>query len=746
MRRGPALLLLVGALGLPFLAPEAISGQIGLEEVKRLNFQGNQRFSDEELAAAIITRETECKSIIFQIVPFCLAGADFSLDPFYLNPRELRRDHARVRLFYYLRGYREAVVDTLVVRPAEDEVRITFRIQEGEPILVTELQLRFMEETPDSSGLDDLPLKVGEPLSMVALDATRDTLERRFRNRGFAHAEVFRNVQIFREPHEAEVALEIFPGPPTRFGPITVDIFPAPGRAASMEVPVVLRMLPFEEGDVYREDLRFEGQRALYNLDIFRNLDFKVDSASAAAADSILPFSIRLDEDNIHTVRTGAGLNTGECFNFEAGWTSRNFMGGARRLQITGRVSNVLSGFGGNTILCDPASEGYRDPTGLVSVDFNQPWFYSPRNSISAGVFFERQSIPDAFIREARGINLGFNRRIGASAGVGLSFRPRRTKFETAGVFFCSAYLVCSPGGIDALSKDEWLSPVGIAVSRDRRNQILNPTRGSSALLDLEYAGAWTGSKFRYRRILSELTWHTEGRSGWVLGARVRGGWVTPTGSRSLGEGENPTDIVHPEKRLFAGGSNSVRGFAQNRLGPQVLYLKNVEDMLEGCAPEAIADLSCDPSVVPAGEFYASPTGGTKLFEGSLELRFPLGGPLWEGATFLDFGQVWDEDTTPDPRALDYTPGFGIRFFSPIGPIRIDVAYRFGGDSRWPVVTQEVVPFDPAIHEDADRLANLDWAKSGDLTFLANRMAWDDARGSSILRRFQFHFSIGQAF
>ena len=106
-----------------------LHGQIGLQEVTRVRFQGNQSFTDEALAAAIITRETECRSILFQIIPFCPAGADFALDPHFFNEREFRRDHARVRLFYYLRGFRETAVDTVVNRPSDEEVRVTFQIQ-----------------------------------------------------------------------------------------------------------------------------------------------------------------------------------------------------------------------------------------------------------------------------------------------------------------------------------------------------------------------------------------------------------------------------------------------------------------------------------------------------------------------------------------------------------------------------------------------------------------------------------------
>lgn len=739
-------MMLVGVLSLSGMVQGPLSAQIGLQEVTRLRFQGNSQFPNEALANAIITRETECRSFLFQLIPFCPAGADFSLDPYFLNEREFRRDEARVRLFYYQRGFRETVVDTVLDRPSEDEVRITFQIQEGEPIRVGEVSFHWMEEFPDSSVLEDLPIRVGEPLSLVALDATRDSLEARFRNRGFAHAAVLRNYDLPRvTPYEAQVRFDLYPGPLTRFGLLTVDISATRGREPTMSEAVVRRMLPFREGDIYRENLRFAGQRTLYNLDIFRFVEFVEDTLSAA--DSTLPLTIQVEEDDVHRVRTGGGLSNAECFNFEAMWNSLNFFGGARRLQVTGRVSNVLAGSLHGTKLCsEDLVDEFGEETGSISVDFTQPWLFSPRNSVSASLFAERQSVPPIFVREAVGMNLGVTRVLAVSTLLGFSFRPQFSSLSAAGVFFCSAYLICSPDEIKLLQEAKTLSPVGISFSQDRRNRALSPTRGYSAAVDLEYAGAWTGSDFRYTRIVSEGTWYTQSRSRWVFGTRLRGGWVSPGGFQGLGQNRASREIVHPGKRLFAGGSNSVRGYAQNRLGPRVLYLEDVrrlmapEDALDDrelCAPSEVVDLSCDAGQLRDKEFFPSPTGGTRLLEGSLEVRFPLAGQLWEGATFLDFGQVWDEDLTPRLADVEFTPGMGVRYFSPIGPIRVDLGYRFGGGEELLVVTNkiELTPGGPEAFEVLD-----------ELVVLKNPVLWGDGLGPWDLRRFQLHFSIGQAF
>jgi len=742
MNGGLSFSKLAGILCLSLLVWESASAQVGAPEVSHLRFQGNQTFSDEALANAILTRETECRSFI--VFPFCLAGSDFSLDPHFLNERELKRDFDRVRLFYYLRGFRETVVDTVVDRSMEGEVRIDFQVQEGEPILVDEVSFPGLGEFPDSSVVSGIPMQVGQPLSLIALESSRDSILARLRNRGYARAEVLLGYDKPSEtPYGAQVSLEVYPGPLTRFGPVTVEINATRGRVPTMEEDVVLRMLPFREGDVYQEDLQFAGQRNLYNLEIFRFVRFDPDTLSPV--DSILPIRIRLEEDDVHRVRTGGGLNTAECISFEASWHSRNFLGGARRLQITGRLSNVLAPTLHGTILCGDVGEDeeFRELTGSISAEFTQPWFFSPRNSVSAGVFAERQSVAPVYVREAVGLTLGFNRSLGIGTLMGLSYRPELTRLSAAEVFFCSAYLICSPEEIALMQGENLLSPVAATLSRDRRNQALSPSNGYTVAGDFEYAAGWTGSDFLYTRVLADATWYVEPRPKWVLATRFRGGWVGPGGFQGFVGDEESAKIVHPEKRLYGGGSNSVRGFAQNRLGPSVLYLDDVEALMRPqgeivpCTPTEVADLSCDAGILPDDDFFPSPTGGTRLVEGSLELRFPVSGPRWEGATFVDFGQVWDEDTSPRLADLELTPGLGIRYFSPIGPIRVDVGYRFGSGEELPVVTQRI-----------ELMANSTpaYEVQDDLVVLDTPVLYGEGLSVWSPRRFQLHLSIGQAF
>ena len=213
---------------------------------------------------------------------------------------------------------------------------------------------------------------------------------------------------------------------------------------------------------------------------------------------------------------------------------------------------------------------------------------------------------------------------------------------------------------------------------------------------------------------------------------------------------DSSPDVVHPQKRFYAGGANSVRGFAQSRLGPRVLVTDPVELTTAtalggaGCSPEEVVDLSCDASDLDAGGFNPQPTGGTRVIEANVEFR--VGIARWlEMVAFGDVGQAWGTGEAMSADDLEFTPGLGIRFPSPVGPIRLDVAYRFSGEENLGVVTTQLRPYD-AVFDDTDACLGGDcaltpWIVTDELAALTSMVPFGLDSG-----RLQFHVSIGQAF
>ena len=736
------------------LTTAELSGQTAREEVVSVDFAGNRAFSDAELRRAIFTHASSCPFLL--AVTTCTLGIDWGQDRSYLSRRILDVDAENLQTLYRAHGFRAVEIEPEVLRRDDGTAAVTFRIAEGLPYWVGAIDLTG-DSVPPELGLEDaLSFGVGDPLSPLLLLETTDTLTLRLRNVGYAWAEVFDGFSRATGSDTARVEYRVELGPRTIFGPIEVT-----GNGL-LDRGVILDRLPFREGQLYNERLIREAQRNLYELDIVVRAGVKQDTARIES-DSVMPILVTVEEGDLRLVGAGGGFNSAECLNSWGRWTSRNFFGGGRILRAQARVSNLLASSLQSTFLCAQAGTGdYGRANWLARMDFNQPSFVSRSTSLSIGLFAERQSLKNIFVRDARGLELGLSRTLGGNSFTNLRFRPQLNRLDAAEVTLCATFLACTPDDIEVLSGTRWLSPAALSINRDVTNDLFNPTRGFRALVDLEWADVVTGSDYSYVRTLADASLYREIDRHTVLALRVRAGTISPggfVGELSMTEGGD-SEIVPSEKRFYGGGANSVRGFAQSTLGPRSLSIA-VEELLKRrspsreptCLPAAVRDLTCDGTPLAGSDLYqVRPVGGLATLAASAELRFQLTGGLLGGAAFVDIGQVWKQKIASDN--LEVAPGFGLRYNTLFGPIRLDVAYSFRDREPLPVVTSQIRPFDPGRDTDSDRIdigtgdgpaEFIDWVVSENLALLGPPVLFGDGGGFS-LRRFQLHFSIGQAF
>ena len=711
-------------------------------QVRSIDFVGNEAFPPDSLERAIVNRETRCRAFGFgEFCPFGALRED-------LNERELSRDMLRLTNFYNIRGYREVRIDTLITRPSEDVVELSFQIDEGSPVRIANLTVEWADVFEEFDPAADLPVQVDGLLNAIDLAATRDTLIQRFRNRGYPRADVSRswNVRV-GSPFQADVTFEVEVGPHSFFGPITFS------GNEQLSDDVIRQLLPFEEGQEYSEVRTLEAQRNLFSIEMIQRASI-VEAADPAGIvpDTVVPLQVQITEAEVHSVQLGGGWSTLECGNVEGRWTSRNFYGGARQLQLRGRLSNLAADPLKESICRQAGINQFGGLNWLLSAEFAQPLI---RRSVSFGVnlFWERQSVQDVFVREAVGVDLSLFQRVAANTSITFAYRPELTKLEAAAVFFCTSIQVCMPEDIAALQEPAWLAPVSVNLVQGRTDNLLNPTRGYQLVASFEHASSLTGSEFQYNRVLGEATAYISTRPGHVLAARVRSGWIG-AGAFSLPAGD--AAVVHPQKRFFSGGANSVRGFAQNQLGPRVLtvdpssLLFPIGTKPAACTPDEVIDLTCNANALDDGAFATPrPTGGGVLLEGSLEYRIALGRNL-ESAIFVDFGRIFPETGSGKVSQFEISPGVGMRYLSPVGPIRVDLGYRFRGIEPLQVVTTQIRPFEPG-DDPADKIRligggePIDYVITEDLAVLDPRVVYGPQSGFSI-NRFQIHLSIGQAF
>ena len=686
---GLALAMLIAAA--PLAAQSSDEARVR-PEVKKLVIRGVDAVDEDELRKSIATEASHCKSLLFR--PFCLVTKSrFFYEREYLTRSELARDLFRIKVFYFQRGWRQTEVDSLVTRDG-DGVRVTLEIREGPPTRIATVTVRRPEEILSDRDVARLiRVRAGEPLNLLLLDTSRVLIENALWDGGYADAIVDADsIQVSADKLSASVLVTVDPRYQSRIGEIKI--------AGNQKIGerTIRNSLYIKEGEIYRREDIINSQRALYESGLFKRAQILVPPQG----DTTKLIEISITEAPLRETRLSAGFNTADFVQVEALYTNRNWSGGARRLNLALTVGNLFASGLNNTLIfrdvfteIDGDRSDFTKPTWRASAEVRQPWFLSPRNEGAVTAFASRRSSPGIFIDNTIGGQATFTREVAVRAPTSLSYRFEVTRVSASDVYFCVNYGVCDLETVSALQREQRMSPLALTGSVDRTNDALNPDRGYMARADLEHASAFTISDYRYNRATAEGAVYRRIGRGMVLATHARLGWVRPLQNDELVSfaGGEDAKTLHPRKRFYAGGSQSVRGYQEAQLGPRILTIPPNILVDNGCVLSMPASAVCPESVfattaIADDRFTPRPTGGNTLVEGSVEVRFPIWKNLG-GAAFLD-GAIVGEGTLTNvaQRAGAITPGVGVRYYSPVGPIRIDLGFNPNVSEPLGVLTQ----------------------------------------------------------
>ena len=703
MKGAARILSLLGALF--FASP--LPAQEPQRVVRQLDFIGNRAIPDEVLASAIATTKSSWFARVW-LVRWLGLGAKR-----YFDEEEFRRDVVRIEVLYKRSGYADAQVDTLVRRTPED-VYITFNITEGEPIRVTALTLSGVDTlrpTWRREVVQDLPLQPGDPFNRYAMQETADSITRRLRDRGYPTAIVFTGFEVNKPARVASVTLDAVPGHRAAIGPIRVV------GATRVDSSLVRRLLVAHRGRLYSQDELFQSQRNLYESDLFRFASVNIDSAAFQPAADTVPLLVQVNEGKRRRIRGSLGYATNDCFRGSLGWTSRNFLGGGRILDLTGRASKLGVGDPFDWGLADNiCSASKNDTIGASKVNFylgasiRRPAFLSPNNAITFSVFAERRSEYKVYLRQESGVSVALTRTTPRLRNpLSLRYTVSYGHTEATALTFCSFFNACTADVIEPLRENRVLAMLTAQGTFPRVNSQIDPTRGYLGSVEMTYASKYIGSSSlqQFTRFVGGISWYRPLSRNVVLSWRVRGGLIfAPSVDVDTASG----NFIPPEQRFYAGGPNDVRGFERNELGPVVYVVpqSHVDDV-------GVDSISTDSVRVAA-------TGGNSLALANVEIRVPS--PIFSSrlrlAAFVDAGGLWRRQG-PQSARIRVTPGVGLRVATPLGPARLDVAYN-----PYKLQAGTLYQFDAL----------------GNLTPVPGQGAYILPRRG----KFTFHFAVGQPF
>jgi outer membrane protein insertion porin family len=756
-------------------------------EVRGLRFAGNHTFPSTQLEVGIATTQPSWWRRAFRIV-----GRKYCLDSL-----TVRADSLRLLRFYQQHGFADTRVTYHIAPAGGRSVTVQFSINEGRPVLVDSLTILGLDGVPDSARVvRGLPLREGARFDQFIVEQTRDSIARRLRDRGYPLAEVLRDygpdtlgvpdslsryrevVQYHANPGQRQwiggVTVTISTAPDTSTGPRMKDTAGAnlPSRGVhqhtQLDPAAVRTALGIHPGQLYRETALEGVKRGLYLTGAFRHVDVGFDSASLSdeKPDS-LTIDVNVIEADLHAARVSLGWGTVDCIRAQAAMSNYAFMGRLRRLDLTARTSKVglgspldfLPGICTGQVRRDVLSDTLNY---YFSATISQAALFGLPFVPSLTLYSERRSEFEAFVRNTpigliASVQQGSEGSFPRTYSYGMEYGS--TLAQPA--YFCAVFNVCEDAARERLERKERTATLGWTGTRIRANSVVNPTRGSVIRLEARHASPLVGSSpdISFNRGVIDASYYSPAMGG-ALALRLRYGAVL--GSR-LDFSGSPT-FVPPQERLYAGGPNSVRGYRQNELGPAI-YLPALLDTIPILGNDTLVYLRAVPGKAGQGQAVV-PTGGDNVVVANAELRlhsFFLP-DLVQFAVFVDAGQVWNRGRSGagiNYRAVRVTPGTGVRYFSLVGPIRVDVGYnpysQPGGPAYYnPLVEAGIVRTADVrlicVSPDNELRVRLGTVSGG----LRNpprqidtgncSASYAPARRQSFLSRLTINFSIGQAF
>ena len=650
----------------------------GDKEVRELNFIGNRAFTDDELALRIVTTASTWARRHLGVL-----GTKRCLDV-----DELARDRVRLQLFYRYAGYYNVKVDTLTTPLTADQVRVSFLIDEGQPVRITRLTIAGLDSVRNRNELlSGLWVALGKPYDYTRIQADIATVLSRLQNAGYPRPDVLRNIETStKDSLTAHVDLTFLPGPLAHIGAVSVNVTPnKTGGSQEISDRVVRKLLGIGPGDVFRQQALIDAQRNLYQTGAYRYVEVApVLDTTKLAGDSALDLSVTLIEDYMRDVNTEFGWATLDCFRTRAQIVDKNFLGGAQRLELTGQLSKI----GWGTLATDFTrrylcyyGQLIQDPFSqqgnyAINATLRQPALFGTWATPSFSIYSERRGEYKAYLRTTYiGGEASLLKLLSGGTSLRLGYNLEYGKTQADPTLLCAAFSRCDTVSISQVTNPLRLAILSVAAARVHTDNPINPTNGYALRVESRNSATFFGSnpQLTFVKGVGDAALYHALPLGSVLSFRLRAGSVW--GGADVPGGKQPPQ----QERLYAGGASSVRGFQQNELGP-LLYVFQDSVTIHFVPLSGSDSAAYFTYTQHAKQRRVVPVGGNTLFVANIDyrVRSPLLPQLLQFTFFGDVGSVWDRNTNTSFGGFTpyWTPGVGLRVLSPLGPIQVNAGYN----------------------------------------------------------------------
>ncbi len=445
----------------------------------------------------------------------------------------------------------------------------------------------------------EMPLVKGEPAIPSKVLDTESLLLDQLKNKAHPYGSIKkRRVVIDTDKKTMDVHFNVSTGPWVQLGKLMLK------GNKKVDSDFILKRVNWKEGDRYSPDIISDFKSSLTSLKVFSSIKVSIpyNLPKNAGKTITVPVRLKVKERKRKFVGVGANFSNINGGQAQVFWGHRNIFGEAERLKVTADVSRL-------------GINEFSEINKNLEFDFLKPHFMRSQQDLLANSIVTVEKF-DAFEREAISGSAGIKRQITPALSVTGSLAGEISKIE------------------DSDGKEEFgLLSVPIILAYDTRKDLLNPRKGvrHEIQLDPYLTVLGPGDGFTVTALRSRAYWDI-----------LNSGIAVLAGRFVIGSIFAEEDINVPsDKRFYAGGGGSIRGYEFQKVGP----LDDDND----------------------------PTGGRSLIEMSLEIRLRY--KNFGIVPFIDGGNAFETETPDFDQEFQWGGGLGLRYYTNFGPLRLDLGF-----------------------------------------------------------------------
>lgn len=531
----------------------------------------------------------------------------------------LETEPLRLSSFYMDHGFINVRVSPPEVKLTDEGVTLHFKIEEGDRFNVGSLDIEGDLIAPKNELMGLLTLKTGQVFSASELRANIAKLSDYYADKGFAYVNVDPGTQVDDQNKLVHIEFTIDKG-----NLVTIRRIDITGNVKTLD-KVIRRELKIEEGDTYSRSLIERSRERVNFLGFFDDVKVATKRVDETKSD----LEVQVKEGQTGTISAGAGYSSYDRMVFQGQITERNFRGRGEVLSFATAIGSRREEF---------------------DLGFTEPYLFDTNLTLGVNAFITEREW-DEYTRRDMGGSVRLGLPVGEYTRIGLGYTYEDVKISDIPYFF-GRYLVDSGlrdwgdryrTKVDQPDKSS-TSSLRFTVSRNTTDHPIDPTKGNVQAASIEYAGDFMGGTNDFVRYMGQSSWF------WptfikdvVFSLRGQIGFIQ----------SNSDDPLPYYERFWAGGIDTLRGFDYRSVSPRDRAGHNQH------------------------------IGGDKLLVFNAEVIFPLIKRMGiKGVLFGDAGNVYSYGNSFDPGNMRKDVGFGIRWRSPMGPLRVEIGIPI--DKRYP--------------------------------------------------------------